>query len=805
MYLTAPFRNLLRTTTKSCWLVAILINFVFSVLAQTPVTSYTVTAVPASPVTSTEGVLGYQGGGQIYYASDRLYDVYYATKRDGSNGVNRIISSFTTNSGTFTYEKYNASGGTIPFNKVVFNRREPATPLGNKFTALYEFSNAYTSNGDLIDPVNSTPIVAGAKTYLEPSLETTMEAFMNSYALNKGTDNVFNNTSEGNNTYNNIERIDLIYTGGIKTSIAGNLTKIGFLLNDRGGNDPVKVAAITGIDAQGNVTSVGALISVCNSCWGSVGPAIKTVVIQKNASNNDFRPSQAIAAQTVSGVYLSLANLGIGINTTIYGLAIYSGDQPDNSTQSQLVSLSNSPSNSNGTNGGLDLLSGNFVARDITVASPSLSGNVYHDADGLNGLPSNTISGPGIGSPLSPTPVPQLYANLIDAFGNVVLSTTVNGNGSFNFPAVNPGNYSIQLTSIQGDIFKPAPSTQLPANWGYIGEFNGTGTGSDGNLNGFITGIEINIDNITTPKFGIERRPESNNQHLNITKSLFTNIVYNFPSLSDQITVPTLSGSDPEDKPASSNDSISTGAIFTITTLPPANEAVLYYNNVPIVAGTPIPNYDPSNLQIKFITTSLLTTSFQYALTDAAGLIDLTPATYTINFLTILPLANLQLYASVSDGKLALRWTTGATTDADFFYVQQSINGSSFSNVEKTIASHQQNYTFNQALSHNHDLFYRVVMHYKNGNILYSNIVKAGLNSELKIAPNPAKNFTFVSGLTGKNTIEILNNDGKRIQSFHVINNTSLSLPTANLATGVYWIKIIKDKKIIKTFRLLKD
>jgi hypothetical protein len=781
----------------------------FLLLAQKPVTSYIVSDVPASPQTFSLGVAGYPVSGTKYYLTNRTFDIYYATHRNGTNGVNRIVTGFTTSDGsTFTYEKYNASGGTIPFNKVVFNRIEPSTPLGAKFTALYELNSIFTSTGDsLNNPVGDVP--DRAKTYLEPSAETTMEAFMNSYALNKGTDNVFSNTS-GQNTFNNIERIDLIYTGGIRTSISANLSKIGFLINDRGGNDPFKVAAITGINAEGNVTSVATLKSLSNSIntWLSGtptnAPVIRTVVIQKDANSVDFKPSQVIGFQTVKGVFISLQDLGIGINTTIYGLAIYAGDHPENSTPTELVDLSNSILTTDGVLGGLDLLSGNFVARDITVASPSLSGNVYHDPNGLTGSPPNTIDGAGIGSPTSTTPIQQLYANLLDAIGNVVLSTTVNADGSFNFPSVNPGIYSIQLTQVPGEIFKQAPTTELPDNWAYIGEYNGVGVGSDGLPNGILPNIEVNIDNITTPKFGIELRPESNNQILNISDKLLIDVIYSFPSLSKQSKVPALSGSDPEDKPASTTDSISTGGTFTITELPPANQAILYYDDLPITVNSPIVNYDPSKLQIKFVDITLITTSFRYTITDAAGLTDLTPALYQINLLTLLPATPIQLKSEVKDNGILLIWMSSTPTPISHFEVQQSLDGISFFTIGKLLNMNHNdnNSTFQYLLppGNNENYLLRIAAHYSNGNIQYSNIITSSISNKIQLYPNPAKNYTLLIGLRSKSSLEIYDNNGRFLKKY-TTDQSTFTIPTQLLQPGIYWLKIIQDKNATKSIR----
>jgi hypothetical protein len=768
---------------------------VFSILliafccAQTPVQNYTIVDVISTPQSLNNIVNGYPvpPATTTNFGTDRTYNVNYGARANGNAGINRQISGFST--ATNTYTRLNSTGGSFAFNKVVFNRKDPVPGYGAKFTALYEFTN----------------LPNGSKLYLEPSAENTMEGFMNSFSLNKGTDNVFNNKNT-EATFNNIERIDLLYTSGITTSVTVNLAKIGFLLNDRGGNDNFKVSPILGIDENGVVNSLGPLVSVTSDKWGKVGPNINTVVIQKDANNSDYRPSEIIATQQVGGVFISLANLNIGINTTIYGLSIFPYDQPDNSTEEQLLTLSNAPLDTDENNGGLDLLSGNFVAQDITVATPSLTGHIYHDPDGLNGSPANTINGVGIGSPASTTPIQQLYANLLDIVGNVVLTTSVNSDGTFIFPAVNPGNYSIQITTIQGVSLLPAPPTQLPENWGYIGEYNGTGAGSDGMPNGILPNVVVNIDNVTTPKFGIELRPESNNQILNINDKLLIDVIYSFPNLSKQFLVPALSGTDPEDKPASTNDSISTGGTFIVTTLPPANEAVLYYDNVELVTGIPIVNYDPAKLQIKFLDIGLTSTSFHYTILDAANLEDLTPALYQINFLTVLPSSKLKLSSQLRRTNAVLLWEAQLVNAVDVFEIQTSINGVQYQKVgtvlPHTSASSEKSYVYTHSLQDQNEYFFRIMARLKNGEVLFSNIVKANLSGKLSMNPNPAKGSTILSGLIGNNTIHIVDVYGKLLQSFST-NNTSFEIPTKGMYPGIYWIKISQNNKTLNSLKLL--
>ena len=71
----------------------------------------------------------------------------------------------------------------------------------------------------------------------------------------------------------------------------------------------------------------------------------------------------------------------------------------------------------------------------------NITGTVFNDVEGLNGVPFNTINGVGIGSPSGV----QLYVNLIDTSINnfVVATTPVNPDGTYQFTGVNPDYYFV--------------------------------------------------------------------------------------------------------------------------------------------------------------------------------------------------------------------------------------------------------------------------------------------------------------------------------------------------------------------------
>ncbi|MGV2829302.1 Ig-like domain-containing protein [Myxosarcina sp. GI1(2024)] len=209
----------------------------------------------------------------------------------------------------------------------------------------------------------------GSDGSIASSAISTMQEAVRSDFINGGTDNVFaNRENDGTPNFNNIERVDFIINSGlnVKPTYVNNA---GFLLLERGGNDPFKIAAITAIDANGNPTEFGNLVSVSQETWGSSGISMETAVFQNQADWTEPKITANVPSQNLKGVFVSISALGITAEQTIYGYSVFPGDiDSDN----DLVGLSDFPLNtsSQSNHGGLDLISsgGLFVPKGAQEA-----------------------------------------------------------------------------------------------------------------------------------------------------------------------------------------------------------------------------------------------------------------------------------------------------------------------------------------------------------------------------------------------------------------------------------------------------
>jgi len=147
--------------------------------------------------------------------------------------------------------------------------------------------------------------------------------------------------------------------------------------------------------------------------------------------------------------------------------------------------------------------SGNFT----NPLLPDLSGNVFNDVNGLSN--SNLVDGIGIGSPSGT----KLYANLVNALGNVVDTVAINADGTYTFADAPAGTLTVQISTTKGTIGSAAPAVALPAGWVNTGDVIGTGAGSAATpgISGPITVVAATglgtASDITNINFGIEQPP----------------------------------------------------------------------------------------------------------------------------------------------------------------------------------------------------------------------------------------------------------------------------------------------------------
>lgn len=263
--------------------------------------------------------------------------------------------------------------------RIVFRRVGP--PLG-RVPGQERFQLFYESVLVDVDPAaNATDTIV-----LGPTEINSVEAALLSRSINRGIDNVFNNVSisvNNQDTRNNIERIDyLIGNPGVQLT-AAEVGDVGFLIDERGGNDPFGIAAVTAIDpVTGDPTAYGPLVQVPNNAWGgggNIGVELRSVVLRRDQdppppppSVPEFLPTHPVPLQSVRGIFFPINSLLPDPQSTqpFFGYSLFAADVQ---VGANLVTFAAFPTNTaglgNNSPGGLDLVAGGFglIRRVVTV------------------------------------------------------------------------------------------------------------------------------------------------------------------------------------------------------------------------------------------------------------------------------------------------------------------------------------------------------------------------------------------------------------------------------------------------------
>lgn len=216
------------------------------------------------------------------------------------------------------------------------------------------------------------PDEAGFNYHLRGELDGNMASVFEATDLYRGSDNIFCNTGDANGNNNNIERLDIVFSNGVVSN-----ANLAFAAFERGGinaHDNFTIAAITSVDASGNPTSYGSLITIATG-WGSQDLGDWNTLVERNNSVDGEANSLSaqINGQHLGGVSISVQqDLGVAAGATFYGYSLFANDvtQGDN-----LVNYSSFKTDTSAANGGLDLTSYNGILYEVapieTVPEPA--------------------------------------------------------------------------------------------------------------------------------------------------------------------------------------------------------------------------------------------------------------------------------------------------------------------------------------------------------------------------------------------------------------------------------------------------
>jgi hypothetical protein len=176
------------------------------------------------------------------------------------------------------------------------------------------------------------------------------------------------------------------------------------------------------------------------------------------------------------------------------------------------------------------------------------------------------------------------------------------------------------------------------------------------------------------------------------------------------------------------------------------------------------------------------------------------------------PVKLLSFTAEAVDGNVELNWVTASEINNDYFDVEYSIDGSSFTSVIKRIgagnSTEKISYSGVHYTSEQGTLYYRLKQTDFDGTTSHSERVAVNLNDDkdftFKISPNPIHNDARIT------TSENLTDASLLVYSSHMmvkqiknLSGRSFTFHREDLKTGLYWISLVQDGKVKATKKVV--
>ncbi len=197
---------------------------------------------------------------------------------------------------------------------------------------------------------------------LDADVVADADALYQSGYINAGYDNILVNEDNqaSGSIQAQVERIDVIWTSGLVSCAPANSV---FPIIERGGNDSIKIAAITSLDVNGDPSGYTSLIPIEDADWPGSGVSNDDyMVLRRQVIGQNPLPLINVgviagqSAQIVQGVAVSFSELGISANEVVYGYSLFAYDV--NTTDHTLTDISTFPTNTTSAASGLDLVAG---------------------------------------------------------------------------------------------------------------------------------------------------------------------------------------------------------------------------------------------------------------------------------------------------------------------------------------------------------------------------------------------------------------------------------------------------------------
>jgi hypothetical protein len=322
--------HIIKASLNALFLMGLLCFFSVDSFGQTTITAFNTATTAATSSTTTVTAPSDAG---TAFTPLQVYDIHYGEGNDLS------IIDYTI--GGTTYDSF-----LFP-DTLVIRRTD-----GSNFINIWYSLDESQGGGDGID---------ADEVWTLPSKVDDADAIYLSKIANGGYDNILVNDDDlaGATIQAQTERVDIIWYSGIQTS---SPTTAVYPVIERGGNDHIKIAGITALDANGDPSAYTQMVEIDDGSnhWTSGATGIdigQQVILRRQTVGDDPIPLIRNGSQDIYGAAVSFDELGIAAGEVSYGFSIFGADVNDLTPDfHDLVDFATFPNTTLSSVSGLDLV-----------------------------------------------------------------------------------------------------------------------------------------------------------------------------------------------------------------------------------------------------------------------------------------------------------------------------------------------------------------------------------------------------------------------------------------------------------------
>ncbi|HEY0042709.1 MAG TPA: T9SS type A sorting domain-containing protein, partial [Flavisolibacter sp.] len=177
----------------------------------------------------------------------------------------------------------------------------------------------------------------------------------------------------------------------------------------------------------------------------------------------------------------------------------------------------------------------------------------------------------------------------------------------------------------------------------------------------------------------------------------------------------------------------------------------------------------------------------------------------------ILPVTGFNLNVRLAGNTTLINWTTRTEINTKQFEIERSTDGNTFSYLTTVGAAgnstDEKRYSAQDFLSTPGTYYYRVKTVDRDGRSTYSmvkSVVYSKTGSGIIVGPNPFVQTINISNLQGVKRLELVDLAGRVVLTKRLTNQSTTTLPTAELPAGVYHLRVTNNKDGFEIIKVVK-